>query len=99
MFIRENPCPENFEVMFQKLDQVEERFQEIEQLEEIAIYRVDGSVAFHDYKTLEFVNEYQDRIVFPRTERVERVDIQTPEFREVLATNAPVIVESVEKRE
>ena len=32
MFIRANPCPENFEVMFQKLDQVEERFQEIEQL-------------------------------------------------------------------
>lgn len=71
----------------------------VSQLEEIAIYRVDGSIAFNDYQTLDFVNSYQEDEVFPRTERVERVVLDSPQFQEVLATNSPVKVESVEKKE
>ena len=71
----------------------------LDQFEEIAIYRVDGSVAFNDYAPVDFVNSYQDRVRFDRTPRVERAMIENPSFRAVLETNTPVQVESIEEQE
>ena len=73
--------------------------QTVEQFEEIAIYRTDGSVAFNNYTTVDFVNSYQNRVRFERTPRVDPVVLENPDFRAVLATNTPVRAESSQAQE
>lgn len=65
----------------------------------IEIYRVDGTVAFHDFSTLEYVNSHQTRMVFPKTPRVGFSMIDNPNFNEVINTNTPRVVELLKSRE
>lgn len=73
--------------------------QTVEQFEEIAIYRTDGSVAFNNYTTVDFVNAFQNRVRFERTPRVEPALLDSPDFRAVLASNTPVRAESSQSQE
>lgn len=70
----------------------------IEGLKSIALYRADGSSAFSDYTTLEFVNSYQSDHVFERTPRMARAVMANSDFRSVLESNTPRQVESVADR-
>lgn len=62
----------------------------VTKLKEIQIYRTDGSSAFHDYSTINFVNDYQNMIKFEKTERVNKNINESEEFKRVLKINAPV---------
>ncbi|MBN2352350.1 MAG: HAMP domain-containing protein [Spirochaetales bacterium] len=72
---------------------------EIEEFQEIRIYRVDGSNAFNDYATLNFVNNYQKKIVFPKTPRLERNIFDNPNFQKVLETSSPLEFSDLEKNQ
>ncbi|OHD21191.1 MAG: hypothetical protein A2Y38_12705 [Spirochaetes bacterium GWB1_59_5] len=61
----------------------------LEEFQEIAIYRKDGTTAFNDYDTIDSVNRFQDKVVFDRTERTERLILENPNFKRVLETNTP----------
>jgi len=56
---------------------------------EYEIYRRDGSVAFNDYSTLEFVNSYQDRIMFEETPRQDGEALSSEGFAYVLKHRVP----------
>lgn len=64
--------------------------QNIGDFKEISIYRTDGSIAFNDYKTLDFVNKYQNVIMFPKTDRVKKISIDNENFRYVLDNEKPI---------
>ncbi len=66
--------------------------------QDAAVYRVDGTVAFHDYATIDAVNRYQ-KFQFGRTPRSKERTLESPYFQEVLRTNAPVNVENREAKE
>ena len=70
-----------------------ENLQTIQDIEEIEIYRTDGSRAFHDYMTLEIVNRNLGKKIFKKTKRIPNKTIDNDHFREVLDTNAPKRVE------
>lgn len=72
--------------------------QEIEELDEIAIYRRDGTAAFHDFETLDFVNQYQNEVHFEKTERVAYTSIGSESFRKVVSSNTSIKVEDKEKQ-
>jgi signal transduction histidine kinase len=59
---------------------------------EYEIYRRDGTTAFSNYETLEFVNSYQDRVQFSPTPRLEGEMIDKPGFKEVLSFKTPVVI-------
>jgi adenylate cyclase len=63
---------------------------EIPEFKEIKIYRVDGTNAFNDFQTVDFVNTFQDRIVFPKTPRMDKTILSDANFQKVLATNSPI---------
>ena len=65
----------------------------ISDLSEIDIYRTDGDVAFFDYKTLDYVNSYQKKHIFQKTERVNRKMSDDPNFKKVLEKEQPIIHE------
>ena len=71
----------------------------VQGFKEIAIYRTDGSVAFNDYATVDFVNRNQDDNFFERTERPENMTIDNEYFQEVIITHTPVQVEHLPSRE
>lgn len=71
----------------------------IEEFKEIAIYRTDGTVAFHDYNTLDSVNKFQDKIEFVQTPRLKKQIIKNKYFNSVLESNTPKQVEIPEKQE
>lgn len=56
---------------------------------EYEIYRRDGSRAFSDYETLDFVNSFQDNIRFSETPRLEGGMLSNPGFMQVLRFSAP----------
>lgn len=58
---------------------------------EYDIYRRDGSVAFNDFSTLNFVNSYQNRIMFEETPRQEGERIASEGFAYVLKHRVPRI--------
>lgn len=66
---------------------------------EFELYRTDGSTAFNDYDTLDFVNEFQDRVMFDPTPRRDEIQIDTVEFQKVLRNKTPVISLNEETRE
>jgi signal transduction histidine kinase/HAMP domain-containing protein len=57
---------------------------------EYEIYRKDGSLAFSDYNTLDFVNNFQDRIMFDETPRLEGSMNESINFQEVLRFKTPL---------
>lgn len=71
----------------------------MQEFKEIEIYRIDGTVAFNDYSTVEFVNSFQDKIMFNETPRSEFKMIDDPNFRKVLESNTPRYVELLNSRE
>jgi HPt (histidine-containing phosphotransfer) domain-containing protein/HAMP domain-containing protein len=68
--------------------------------ESVGIYRTDGTVAFHDYATVDQVNANQDMTVFQRTPRAEFRRLDSEYLTEVLQTRTPHgPVENLERRE
>ncbi len=67
---------------------------EIEEFTDVAIYRTDGTNAFHDNATIDSVNMFIGKEAFEPTERAELRMIDNTYFQEVLSTNTPVSVES-----
>lgn len=57
---------------------------------EYEIYRKDGTRAFSDYETLDFVNSFQNRVMFSQTPRSEEGIIDNPGFRTVLQFSTPL---------
>lgn len=72
--------------------------QGIGDFQEITLYRRDGTTAFRDTETIEDVNTRLGRIAFEPTERVPEAMIENPNFQRVVATNRPVLTESVEEQ-
>lgn len=58
-------------------------------LTEVSIYRIDGTTAFSDYETINKVNEFQDKIMFNKTERIQNKMADNENFKEVLRTRTP----------
>ena len=65
---------------------------------EFEVFRSDGTVAFSDYSTLEFVNTYQDMVMFDRTERTDTAVTNQIGFEEALSSNTPFEYLDVENR-
>lgn len=73
--------------------------QNVQDIEELELYRTDGTRAFHDYDTLDTVNDNIKMQMFQRTERVPLKTIDNDSFREVLQSNSPKKVELRSSRE
>ena len=65
-------------------------YKSISELKEVEIYRVNGDVAFNDYSTMQFVNKFQTRIMFNKTERVDKKIIDNKYFIKSRDENTPV---------
>ncbi len=63
---------------------------ELKEFEEITIYRIDGTNAFNDYSTVDFVNNYQNFMSFEKTPRADFIEINNPSFQKVLESNTIV---------
>jgi class 3 adenylate cyclase len=63
---------------------------EIGEFKTIAIYRIDGTNAFNDYQTVEYVNRHQNQYSFQRTPRIEKKIVENPNFKKVLETSSPL---------
>ena len=66
-----------------------EDMQKIPDIEELELYRTDGTRAFHDYKTLNQVNGNLGKKMFMETPRIEYKSIDNDNFQKVLDSNAP----------
>ena len=75
-----------------------ENLQSVRHLEHLTIYRTDGTSAFHDYSTLEAVNDNQNTVRFERTERLQYAELHDEHFEEVLRSKTPVRVELMESQ-
>jgi hypothetical protein len=62
---------------------------EIQGLEQIDLYRVNGLTAFHDYETLDLVNAQQQAFQFSRTPRIGKKEVDTPVFQDIISKMAP----------
>ncbi|MBI9099084.1 MAG: Hpt domain-containing protein [Spirochaetaceae bacterium] len=71
----------------------------LEGFEEVEIYRTNGEVAFSDYKTVDFVNGFQDKIIFDYTERTEEMMVNNEAFQQVLNSNSPLVRELKQTKE
>ncbi len=76
-----------------------EDIRNISEFSEFSLYRADGTTAFNDYKTLEFVNSFQNRIMFDQTPRIRNLLIDNDSFRRVLRSNTPLVNLDLENRE
>jgi len=63
---------------------------EIQGLEQIDLYRPNGLTAFHDYKTLDFVNARQQAFQFPKTPRIDEKKLDTQLFQDSIAKKMPI---------
>ena len=72
---------------------------ELDSFEEVEIYRTSGEVAFSDYKTVDFVNEFQDKVMFDYTDRSETMIADNEAFQMVLESNTPVVRELKDTKE
>ncbi len=66
----------------------------INEYTEIEIYRKDGTRAFNDYTTLDYVNNFQNIIEFRKTERIENSMTSNELFTQVVHSNLPVSTEN-----
>ncbi len=57
--------------------------------EDADLYRTDGSSAFHDFSTLNFVNSHQNRVSFPLTARRTNEPSSAPVLRETVQAAKP----------
>ncbi|UCB46004.1 MAG: HAMP domain-containing protein [Spirochaetota bacterium] len=73
--------------------------QMVQDIEELELYRVDGTRAFHDYETLETVNANLEMVMFERTERLPLKTIDNENFRNAIETNSPKKVDMRSRRE
>jgi serine phosphatase RsbU (regulator of sigma subunit) len=64
--------------------------QEIQGLEQIALYRTNGLTAFHDYKTLDLVNAQQKAFQFRKTPRITKKELATPQFQNIINEKKPI---------
>lgn len=71
----------------------------LEGFEEIQIYRTSGEAAFSDYSTIDFVNDFQDQVMFDYTDRSETAMTDNEAFKTVLKTNTPFVQELKDSRE
>ena len=71
----------------------------IPDFKDIALFRTDGTSAFSDYKTLDFVNKTQSAYVFKQTPRLEKEIISNASFQKVLDAVAPVQMELVKNKQ
>jgi hypothetical protein len=69
------------------------------EFKEIEIYRIDGTVAFNDYSTVEAVNNFQNMMMFEETPRSDFKMIDDSNFQNVLESNTPQYVELLNSRE
>ncbi|MDT8299821.1 MAG: hypothetical protein RQ801_16040, partial [Spirochaetaceae bacterium] len=76
-----------------------EDFRKISGFLEFELYRTDGTTAFSDFDTLEFVNQYQDMVMFDSTPRRDENLIDSAGFQTVLNNKTPVIIRNDELRE
>jgi len=65
---------------------------------DIAIFRRDGTNAFHDDATINTVNANLGMKEFEVTDRAELRTMSNADFQHVLDTNTPVLVQSMENR-
>lgn len=72
---------------------------EMDEFLEYEIYRRDGTKSFSNYETLDFVNDYQDRVMFEQTPRIEDLMIDRQGFRDVLKFKTPVVILNEDARE
>jgi nitrogen fixation/metabolism regulation signal transduction histidine kinase len=75
-----------------------EDLRQIQGFEQLELFRRDGTIAFSDYSTLEFVNSFQDRIMFDQTPRVETQRNTREVFQEVVSSNTPRYVENLDEQ-
>ncbi|MBU0955848.1 MAG: HAMP domain-containing protein, partial [Spirochaetes bacterium] len=73
--------------------------QQIGEFKAINLYRDTGDRAFQDFRTLDFVNNYQNYVMFERTDRVEQAMVENPAFQQVVSTGRPITRELVAERE
>lgn len=71
----------------------------ISDIEELGLYRTDGTTAFHDFATLDTVNRNLGRRTFKKTDRLPLETIDSVHFRRVLETNTPARVDLKNTRE
>ncbi len=71
----------------------------ISALKEVEIYRKDGDVAFYDYDTLTFVNNYQNKILFEKTERVSEKITYNKYFQQAVSEEREQFNELIKERE
>jgi serine phosphatase RsbU (regulator of sigma subunit) len=64
--------------------------QKIQDLEQIDLYRTNGSTAFHDYETLDFVNAYQQAFQFTKTPRITKKELDTTLFQHIINEKRPI---------
>jgi serine phosphatase RsbU (regulator of sigma subunit) len=64
--------------------------QKIQDLEQIDLYRTNGSTAFHDYETLDFVNAQQQAFQFTKTPRITKKELDTPLFQNIINEKRPI---------
>lgn len=76
-----------------------EDLQSLNTLNNVDIYRVDGTPAFSDYSTIDSVNNYQKMFQFEKTERIMGGMEDNSNFQMVLNTRTPQINELVDTRE
>ncbi len=69
------------------------------EFKDIAIYRIDGTLAFSDYSTIDKVNAYQFMTTFEKTPRSKPRKISGKDFETVLKTHTPRTVELFDKKE
>lgn len=72
---------------------------QLDGFEEVEVYRTSGEVAFSDYKTVDFVNKFQERKTFDYTDRSENIMVDNEAFMKVLETNTPLVREIKETKE
>ncbi|MFW5688096.1 MAG: ATP-binding protein [Spirochaetota bacterium] len=72
--------------------------QGIGDFQEITIYRRDGTTAFHDETTIREVNTILGREGFATTPRLPLETIDNPHFDQVVRTNTPELIESIDEQ-
>ncbi len=72
--------------------------QGLEEFTDIAIYRTDGTIAFHDEQTIEMVNLFLGEDRYKPSERADVRFLEGEHFQKVLDTGMPLAVESTKER-
>jgi hypothetical protein len=66
-----------------------EDLQQVPGLDQLQIYRRDGRVAFSDFETLDFVNDFQTFMMFGRTPRQDDEEVSLEAFQRTVESSTP----------